>query len=277
MSNNLSNILLTKIQNRVLERLVLGFILLGWLTYARGQSVQAFAKPKENFNYIYTLDHEYETTLFRSEKFEPLVETEEGYIIMLQLGGKPKLVLLPFENGDRKVAETKYPGVGVTYTAFLTFTEGHLPFFADQYYDVVKQEKGMLFIDYNLKGFRKTIEVPESRFLVKTAFEHNLEETLNEVRGKYHTFEVTQVPPDSWQELRIDSGPGTLTESPTHIGVVQNKILANNFQSIRTGQATELLGVLTEIWVDGQKLIVVPILYTHETTENVYYFVKMSG
>lgn len=255
-----------------------GLILLGSLnSQANAQAIEAYAKPKEDYNYIYTLDHEYETTLFRSEKFEPIVETEEGFVIMLQLGGKPKLVLLPFDSGDRKVAETKYRGVGVTYTAYLNFTEGHLPFFADKYYEVVKREKGRLYIDYQFKGFRKTIEVPESQFIVRTAFEYHLEESLKDVRSNYRSFEVTQVPPSSWKKVKATAGPGTMTESPTHIGIVQNRILAGNYQSIRTVTAKDLEGVLTDIWVDQHRLVVVPILYTHETSENVFYFVKIRG
>lgn len=255
-----------------------GLILLGSLTSeANAQAIEAYAKPKEDYNYIYTLDHEYETTLFRSEKFEPIVETEEGFVIMLQLGGKPKLVLLPFDSGDRKVAETKYRGVGVTYTAYLNFTEGHLPFFADKYYEVVKREKDRLYIDYQFKGFRKTIEVPESQFIVRTAFEYHLEESLKDVRSNYRSFGVTQLPPSSWKKVKATAGPGTMTESPTHIGIVQNRILAGNYQSIRTVTAKDLEGVLTDIWVDQHRLVVVPILYTHETSENVFYFVKIRG
>ena len=257
--------------------LALVTIILGWSNTVNAQEIQAYAKPKEDYNYIYTLDHEYETTLFRSEQFEPIVETEEGFVIMLQLGGKPKLVLLPFESGDRKVAEKKYRGVGVTYTAYLDFTEGHLPFFASKYYEVVKREKGNLYIDYSYKGFRKVIEVPESQFIVKSAFEFHLEESLNQIRSGYRSFKVTQSPPSEWQELKSSTGPGTMTESPTHIGLVQNEILATNYQSIRTVEAKNLDGELTEIWVDQQRLIVVPILYTYETAEDVFYFVKIQG
>jgi hypothetical protein len=264
-----------KIRSRVLPWLAIGMLLSTPFTSVRGQVVEAYAKPKEDYNYVYTLDHQYETTLFRSEQFETLVETEEGYIIMLQLGGKPNLVLLPFDSGDRKIAEQKHRGVGVTYTAYLTFTQGQLPFFADQYYEVLKREKGMVHIDYNFKGFRKTIQVPESRFIVKSAFEYHLEESLEEVRSEYRKIEVTVSPPEDWQELRASSGPGTLTESPTHIGQVKNTILATNYQSIRTSPATELQGVAKEVWVDRQKLLVVPILYTHETLEHVYYFLKV--
>ena len=257
---------------------VVGLILLTCLCLgAKGQTIEAYAKPKEDYNYIYTLDHEYETTLFRSEKFDPIVETEEGFVVMLQLGGKPKLVLLPFESGDRKVAERKFRGVGVTYTAYLDFTEGHLPFFSDQYYEVVKREKGQLLIDYQFKGFRKTIEVPESQFVVRTAFEHHLEESLKNVRSSYQSFDVTQLPPSLWEKVRSSLGPGTMTENPTHIGIVQDRILATNYQSTRTISARELEDVLTDIWVDQHRLIVVPIVYSYETAENVFYFIKIRG
>lgn len=252
-------------------------ILLGGPNMAVAQDIQGYAKPKEDYNYIYTLDHEYETTLFRSEQFDPIVETEQGFIIMLQLGGKPKLVLLPFESGDRKVAEKKYRGVGVTYTAYLNFTEGHLPFFSTQYYEVVKREKGRLYIDYSYKGFRKVIEVPESQFVVKSAFEFHLEESLNQIRSGYRSFSVDQSPPSEWKKLQTSYGPGTMTESPTHIGLVQNKILATDYQSIRTVPAKNLADELTEIWVDQHRLMVVPILYTFETADDVFYFVKVQG
>ncbi len=85
--------------------LILGLLVLGSLTRSQGQEVEAYAKPREDYVYVYTLEHEYETTLFRSEKFTPILETEDGYIIMLQLAGKPKLVLLPFHSRDRQVAE----------------------------------------------------------------------------------------------------------------------------------------------------------------------------
>lgn len=278
MSTKLSNIPRPLRPQGITGWLALGVALLSCLsTSATAQDIKAYAKPKEDYNYIYTLDHEYETTLFRSEKFDPIVETEDGFVIMLQLGGKPKLVLLPFESGERKVAEKKYRGVGVTYTAYLNFTEGHLPFFADQYYDVLKREKGSLFIDYQLKGFRKTIEVPESQFIVRSAFEYHLEASLNEVRSSYRSFNVSTLPPSQWKKVTSSSGPGTMTKSPTHLGLVQNQILAANYQSIRTLPAKELEGELTDIWVDQHRLIVVPILYTHETAENVFYFVKVRG
>ncbi|MDG2167488.1 MAG: hypothetical protein P8L44_06125 [Opitutales bacterium] len=278
MSTKRSNKPFNMFPTRIVKWYSVGLILLGSLTSgATAQGIEAYAKPKEDYNYIYTLDHEYETTLFRSEKFEPIVETEEGFVIMLQLGGKPKLVLLPFDSGDRKVAETKYRGVGVTYTAYLNFTEGHLPFFANKYYEVVKREKGRLYIDYQFKGFRKTIEVPESQFIVRTAFEYHLEESLKDVRSNYRSFEVTQSPPSTWKKVKSTPGPGTMTESPTHIGIAQNRILAGNYQSIRTVTAKELEGVLMDIWVDQHRLVVVPILYTHETSENVFYFVKIRG
>ena len=277
MSSNLSHNPRLEIPQWIVKWMALGAVLMSSLAVgASAQDIKAYAKPKENYNYIYTLDHEYETTLFRSEKFDPIVETEEGYVIMLQLGGKPKLVLLPFESGERKVAEKKYRGVGVTYTAYLNFSEGHLPFFADQYYDVIKREKGHLYIDYQLKGFRKTIEVPESQFIVKSAFEYRLEESLNEVRSSYRSFKVTSVPPRKWKKVTSLSGPGTMTENPTHVGLVQNQILATNYQSIRTVEAKELENELTDIWVDSHRLIVVPIVYTHETAEDVFYFIKVS-
>ncbi len=278
MFTKLSNNPYHKIPIRLATWYTLGLILLGSLASgANAQTIEAYAKPKEDYNYIYTLDHEYETTLFRSEKFEPIVETEDGFVIMLKLGGKPKLVLLPFNSGDRKVAEKKYRGVGVTYTAYLNFSEGHLPFFSDQFYEVVKREKGQLFIDYQFKGFRKTIEVPESQFIVRTAFEYHLEESLKDIRSSYRSFKVSQVPPNEWKKVKSTPGPGTMTDNPTHIGVVQNRILAWNYQSIRTVTAKELEGILTDFWVDQHRLVVVPILYTHETSENVFYFVNVRG
>ncbi|MCB1120127.1 MAG: hypothetical protein KJT03_01150 [Verrucomicrobiae bacterium] len=274
-------ILIESVRTHILPGLMKGlapfvFLCSGILSL-NAQDILAYAKPKEDYNYIYTLDHEYETTLFRSEQFEPLAETEEGFVIMLQLGGKPKLVLLPFENGDRKIAEKKHRGVGVTYTAYLSFAEGHLPLFADRYYSVVKRDKGMLFIDYSLKGFQKRIEVPETQFIVKSAFEYHLEESLQRLRGRYHAHKFSPVSPENWSRLQTQAGPGMLTESPTHIGIVQKKILASNFQSIRTSPASDLTGAVDEVWVDQQRLIVVPIIYTHVTPDHIFYFVQIRG
>lgn len=277
MSEFLKDRVKTLLQNSIVKGLAT--LMLLWLGNSglEGRDISAYAKPKEDYNYIYTLDHEYETTLFRSEQFEPLVETEKGFVILLQLGGKPKLVLLPFDNGDRKVAEKKHRGVGVTYTAFLSFTEGYLPFFSNRYYEVVKREKGMLSIDYQFKGFRKIVEVPESGFIVKSPFEYHLEESLQATRSRYHTYKISPESPETWPRIKAVSGPGVLTESPTHIGIVRKKILAANYQSIRTSPASDLLGIVDEVWVDRHKLIVAPILYTHETAGYVYYFLRVRG
>jgi hypothetical protein len=217
------------------------------MTPALGKEVTADAKPKEDYIYIYTLENEYETTLFRSEKFDPILETEDGFIVMMQLGGKPKLVLLPFESRDRKVAERKYKGVGVTYTAFMSFTEGYLPFSGDQYYEVVKREKGKIFVDYQLKGFSKIIEVPESQFLVKSGFDYHLEESLAEVRQSYSTFQVSESHPSTWRSPTIQNLAAPSLESPTHVGLVENPILASDYQTMLTAPATEITGVISEV------------------------------
>lgn len=260
-----------------MKGLAICLLLISWLNTSHAQDIQAYAKPNEEYIYIYTLDHVYETTLFRSEKFDPILETEDGYIILLRLGGKPKLVLLPFESRDRKIAEKKYRGVGVTYTAFLTFTEGHLPFDANQYYEVLKRDKGKLTINYSLHGFQKNIEVPESQFTVKSAFEYQLEKSLTEIRADYRTYSQEEERPETWSSPSTVSSPGTLTERPTHIALVKNKILANNFQSIRTAPATDLKDVLAEVKIDQHGLRVVPVPYTHETPETAYYFVRIQG
>ncbi|MCZ6673820.1 MAG: hypothetical protein O7C75_12880, partial [Verrucomicrobia bacterium] len=95
MSISLRKIIHFRAALSTMKGLMFGMIFSWWVTPAQGQEIQAYAKPKEDYTYIYTLDHEYETTLFRSEKFDPIEETEEGYVILLQLAGNPKLVLLP--------------------------------------------------------------------------------------------------------------------------------------------------------------------------------------
>ena len=242
-----------------------------------GKEVTAYAKPKEDYIYIYTLENEFETTLFRSEQFDPILETEDGFIVMMQLGGKPKLVLLPFESRDRKVAERKYKGVGVTYTAYLSFTEGYLPFSADQYYEVVKREKGKIFIDYHLKGFSKIVEVPESQFLVKSGFDYHLEESLAEVRQSYSSLHVSESHPNTWKSAKLQKQAAPSLEIPTHVGLVENPILAGDYTNMLTAPATDIVGTITEVWVNQQRLMVVPILFTHETDDSSFYFVKIRG
>ncbi|MDA0347402.1 MAG: hypothetical protein O3C43_09880 [Verrucomicrobia bacterium] len=257
--------------------LVLFLLLVGGMIPGLGKEVTAYAKPKEDYIYIYTLENEYETTLFRSEQFEPILETEDGFIVMMQLGGKPKLVLLPLESRDRKVAERKHKGVGVTYTAYLSFTEGYLPFSADKYYEVVKKEKGNLFVDYHLKGFSKIVEVPESQFLVKSGFDYHLEESLAEVRQSYSAFQIRESHPSTWKSHKLQNQAAPSLESPTHVGLVETSILAGDYQTLLKAPATDIEGVITEIWVNQQKLLVVPVLFTHETEDNSFYFVKMRG
>jgi hypothetical protein len=225
---------------------VLFLLLVGGMIPIAGKEVAAYAKPKEDYIYIYTLENEYETTLFRSEQFEPILETEDGFVVMMQLGGKPQLVLLPLVNRDRKVAERKYKGVGVTYTAYLSFTEGYLPFSADQYYEVVKKEKGKLFIDYHLKGFSKIVEVPESQFQVKSGFEYHLDESLAEVRQTYSSFQISESHPSSWNSPTLPTS-AQIIETPTHVGLVKNPVLAADYQTKLTAPATEIGGVVSEI------------------------------
>lgn len=254
----------------------LGLLLLGSLT-SQGQEVAAYAKPREDYVYVYALEHEYETTLFRSEKFTPILETEDGYIIMLQLAGKPKLVLLPFYNRDRQVAEKKHRGVGVTYTAYLDFKEGHLPFSSNEYYEVVKREKGMLFIDYRLNGFNKIVEVPESKFLVKSGFEYHLEETLKDIRKSYRDYQTGELHPNNWRRSTIKSTITTEIESPTHVGRIQKEIVVFNDMQTVTLPASDLEGILSEVWVNQKRLIIAPIVYTHDHEGAPYYFVNMKG
>lgn len=277
MSNNQSTLNRSSARQWVSNGIAISMLLIFWTSHTQAQDPVAYAKPSEEYIYIYTLDHEYETTLFRSEKFEPILETEDGYIIELKLGGKPKIVLLPFEGQDRKVAEKKYRGVGVTYTAYLTFTEGHLPFDPKQSYEVLRREKGNLLIKYKLNGFEKIIPVPETEFIVRSVFEHQLEESLSEVRKKYRNFEIKESHPSNWQEVSSTQNPGTLTESPTHIARVRNQILATKFHSIRTTQANNLKNVAIEVHIDQRRLIVVPVDYTFETPEQVFYFVTLRG
>ena len=78
MSISLRKIIHFKADLSIMKGLLCGMMISCWVTPAQGQEIQAYAKPKEEYTYIYTLDHEYETTLFRSEKFEPIEETEEG-------------------------------------------------------------------------------------------------------------------------------------------------------------------------------------------------------
>ena len=242
-----------------------------------GQDILAYAKPIDEYVYIYTLDHEYETTLFRSEQFDPILETEDGYIIQLKLGGNPKLVLLPFHSQNRRVAEEKFRGVGVTYTAYLTFTEGHLPFEPNQYYEVVKQENGMLHINFQLNDFNKVVPVPESSFIVRTSFEYQLEQSLTELRKSYRNLNSKISHPDSWKNTDGARNPGTLTQGPTHVAVANKQIFANNSHSIRTVPAKELKDILTETRIGGQRLLVAPIEYTFEKEQQPHYFVRVQG
>lgn len=257
--------------------LVFGLLFFGSQIRSPGQEVEAYAKPREDYVYVYTFEHEYETTLFRSEKFTPILETEEGYIILLELAGKPKLVLLPFYSRDRQVAEEKYRGVGVTYTAYLDFNQGHLPFSSNEYYEVVKREKGKLFIDYRLKGFNKIVEVPESKFLVKSGFEYHLEETLTDIRKSYRDYQTNELHPNNWRGSTVNSNSITKIESPTHIGRIKKEIVAFNDMQTATLPASDLDGILNEVWVDQKRLIIAPIVYTHESEEALHYFVNMRG
>jgi hypothetical protein len=257
--------------------IVIATLTLSILSQSYGQKVEAYAKPKEDYVYVYTLEHEYETTLFRSEKFDPILETEDGYIIMLQLGGKPQVVLLPFKNRDRQVAEKKYRGVGVTYTAYLNFNEGHLPFNSDEYYEVLKTEKGKLIIDYNLRGFSKIVEVPESQFLVKSGFEYHLEESLKDVRQSYRDYQTGEIHPSKWSKNKNSQILKNVVEIPSHIGIVKEDILASDFQSTAVASANDLQNIIKEVWVNQRKLIVAPIVYSHETEDGIHYFVNLKS
>ncbi len=135
----------------------------------------------------------------------------------------------------------------------------------------------MLFIDYRLNGFNKIVEVPESKFLVKSGFEYHLEEALKDIRKSYRDYQTGELHPSNWPPLTVESTTTLDIESPTHIGRVQTEIVAFDDMQTVTLPASDIEGILSEVWVNQKRLIIAPIVYTHEQEGAAYYFVNMKG
>jgi len=266
-----------------LLRLGIGMAALTLNTAAQAQEVAmlenakpiAFASPHEDFVWYYPLEHNYETTLFRSERFDPLMETPEGYIVLMTLGGEPKLVVLPFQKGERKVAELKFNNiVGVTYTAYLDFDQGSLPIYKDQYYPILEDNGDSIVIDYQLKEFRKRLTIPKNRFIVKSAFEHKLEEKLKLLRGQYLTTSFERSNPTQWTPATRYIGT---SPQPTHLALTETPTFAIDPSSEQTLDVADISNALLQDTVDGQSIKVLPIIFSLEANDSLHHFISIEG
>ncbi len=239
------------------------------------EDIIAYATPKNPYTFVYALDKVHTTTLFRSEKFEKLDETTEGYIVSLKLGGKQQFVLLPFEMGDRKVAEEKFMGVGVNYTAYLTFAQSYLPFKRESYYEVLEVTEDTLRIDYKFKGFRKIIEVPADNFNLKTSFQYHLDAALELVRVDYPTYDIVPEKPEDWDKAGKVK-PRVSPFQSTHLGVVENADIGINLESGRQVSPKDVRSPLKSLVVNDETLYIFPIAFTWEVESVSYHFIRLN-